>query len=275
MPDNKKNDNFSPAVERYKKLKEEWDRELANDRENFRVGKTKEKLSRGKESRQKELAAQREKFRIKSRPEELEAERERFRIKPKMGQSGYQGSGSQLPDYNFKREDGQNEEKTEEQDEETSRENEGNEEENRFDQYEEGKKLAHNQDKSRKEKEEKKKEEAAEGILSEKNPFKKIQRILDLLSLFSGAGSCFGDIFVSVPTFFLLHLEFLVPFFLPNYKIARWKKILVFMIDIYIFMMFGFLIIMITVISDKTGGTMTGAAWFGIRSYLPSWLGGF
>lgn len=247
MPnDEKKNDNFRSMAERYKEGK--WARELAKDREKFHAGMTSEENAREKEKRKKGLTAQRERFRIKSTPEALEAERERFRVKPKMEQYGVH--------HDDKKEEAQ----------QGIEESRG--EESAFNQYEEEKKLAKNQNKDRKEKEEKEREEAAEGILSEKNPYKKMQRILDFIRLFSGAGSLCGDMFVSVPTFFLLHLEFLVPCFLPNYKIARWKKILVFAIDIYIFIMFSLLIIIITVILDKTGGTAIGAAWWGVKNYF-------
>ncbi len=293
---NEQNDNFQPMRERYKEEKKRRDGELAKDKERFRIGLTPEEMNAKKEERKRDLERERKEFRVgltpgerdmekRKRLEELEREREKFGKRPKEyenfleeedkrkensrgeshnlekrpAKSGMFNDlgGNRLPaDFNLrnKGEAGRNEEEPPEQKEGGEREDKESQDGS---EYKRGNELTKAQDEDREKRaEEKKKEEEANEILKEKNPFKKIQKILNFLGLFSGAGSMCGDIFISVPTFFLLHLEFLVPLFWPGYKIPRWKKIFMIALDVYIFVMISMLIIMISIILG--GGDTTG-----------------
>lgn len=106
------------------------------------------------------------------------------------------------------------------------------------------------------EKEKKKKEAEVKTEEEEKeNPYKRIQRVLDFIKIFSGVTASMGDMVVSAPTFLIVaHGEWIFSKLVPKYKIPRWKKMLVVAVDIFIFLFFLILIAGLYSILDTSLG---------------------
>lgn len=105
------------------------------------------------------------------------------------------------------------------------------------------------------EKEKKRKAEVKTEEEEKENPYKRIQRVLDFIKVFSGVTASMGDLVVSAPTFLVVaHGEWIFSKLVPKYKIPGWKKMLVVAVDIFIFLFF------LTLMA-------------GLYSILDSWLG--